>query len=257
MLGKGTYAKVYKGVLWGVPIAIKVPNLEMILSYKDLNIYNHNKNSKDNFEEESSTDELIEQQDIKNKLLETTRELKKRAKQKDEGEEEEDQDKSKNSENAEEEDGEEENEGEGDDQESTGDQEENIREAYMERYQNALDELKMLRELNHPNICLLIGTCFVKQDEKKKLLLIYEMMDGDLNSTIKDLSIEPPSIVKRIKICYQIGSALGYVASKGIIHGDLKPTNILQTQNKHFKVTDFGLATWETRQDFEGGAPIW
>lgn len=33
---------------------------------------------------------------------------------------------------------------------------------YGDRFQNFLGEVKMLRELNHPNICLLMGTCFVQ-----------------------------------------------------------------------------------------------
>lgn len=35
------------------------------------------------------------------------------------------------------------------------------RNVYSDRFQNFLGEVKMLRELNHPNICLLMGTCFV------------------------------------------------------------------------------------------------
>ncbi len=104
----------------------------------------------------------------------------------------------------------------------------------------------MLRELNHPNICLLMGTCFIAQGGHSKLLLVYELMEEDLNSCKKleneffffflffqDIvnttkRDEIPTLFQRLKIASQIASGLSWVASKGIIHGDLKPTNILR-----------------------------
>lgn len=133
------------------------------------------------------------------------------------------------------------------------------RHIYSERFQNFLGEVKMLRELNHPNICLLMGTCFVAQGGNSKLLLIYELMDEDLNSFINNTTKrkEVPTLFQRLRIASQIASGLSWVASKGIIHGDLKPTNILR-KGSIYKITDFGLATFEIRvDDFEGGAPIW
>ena len=229
-------------------MAIKVPNLEMILSHKEIELLDLKKPKM--VEEENL--QVVEAQ-----LKQVVTGKKKRGKRKKKGNADELEGVEREEKELREEEeweGEEEEGGEGEDTDLS-EQEENIRNAYMERYQNALDELRMLRELNHPNICLLMGTCFVRQEEKKKLLLIYELMEGDLNSTIKHLP--PPPFYRRIKICEQIATALAFVASKGIIHGDLKPTNILHLSHSLFKVTDFGLATWETRNDFEGGAPIW
>lgn len=108
-----------------------------------------------------------------------------------------------------------------DDEDDEGKKE--YRQVYNDRFQNFLGEVKMLRELNHPNICLLMGTCFVQQGKKNKLLLIYELMDEDLNSYINNTTKrkEIPSLFQRLKIASQIASGLSWVASKGIIHGDL------------------------------------
>ena len=89
--------------------------------------------------------------------------------------------------------------------------------------------------------------------------MVYELMDEDLNSYINNTTKrkEIPTLFQRLKIASQIASGLSWVASKGIIHGDLKPTNILR-KGSIYKVTDFGLATFEIRMDdFEGGAPVW
>ena len=94
---------------------------------------------------------------------------------------------------------------------------------------------------------------------QSKLLLVYELMDEDLNSFINNTTKrkEIPTLFQRLKIASQVASGLSWVASKGVVHGDLKPTNILR-KGAIFKVTDFGLATFEIRMDdFEGGAPVW
>jgi hypothetical protein len=67
--------------------------------------------------------------------------------------------------------GEEEEEGEGEGpakQSDSGD----YSNVYSDRFQNFLGEVRMLRELNHPNICLLMGTCFVAQG-KQVLSIVF------------------------------------------------------------------------------------
>jgi hypothetical protein len=71
---------------------------------------------------------------------------------------------------------------------------------YSDRFQNFLGEVRMLRELNHPNICLLMGTCFIAQGSHSKLLLVYELMEEDLNSCEKRKQQKKKSHLLRKKI---------------------------------------------------------
>ena len=45
-----------------------------------------------------------------------------------------------------------------------------------------------------------------------------------------------------VEIIKQVLSALSYIHSKGVVHKDIKPQNILVDENKHVTLTDFGIA---------------
>ena len=44
-----------------------------------------------------------------------------------------------------------------------------------------------------------------------------------------------------LRIIYEVASGLGHAHSKGLVHRDLKPDNIIITRDGHAKVTDLGL----------------
>ena len=70
-----------------------------------------------------------------------------------------------------------------------------------------------------------------------------EFLDGvSLDEIINKPSFSGWPIEKVDKLVEQVGSALSYAHSKGIIHSDLKPSNIFMTREGDFKVYDFGIA---------------
>lgn len=97
-----------------------------------------------------------------------------------------------------------------------------------------------MSKLRHPNIVTLIGAC------PEVWALIYEYLpNGSLEDRLNCKNNTPPLSWKtRILIAAELCSALTFLHScrpQGIIHGDLKPANILLDANFVSKLSDFGI----------------
>ena len=105
-----------------------------------------------------------------------------------------------------------------------------------------LNEIKILKELNHENIIKLLE---VIREENNKVSLIFEYLDENLNDFINKYEEKKEKIPEQTikNILHQILEGLNYLHSQGIIHRDLKPDNILlDLTNKKVKIADFGTA---------------
>ena len=113
---------------------------------------------------------------------------------------------------------------------------------FIRRFKN---ESKTIAMLSHPNIVKIFDVSL----GDKIQYIVMEYVDG---ITLKDF-IEKQRKVKWKDAIFFIGqilSALSHAHSRGIIHRDIKPQNIMLLRDGTIKVTDFGIAkflSYETR----------
>lgn len=102
-------------------------------------------------------------------------------------------------------------------------------------------EVGIHTNIRHPNLVTLIGVCL------EAYALIYEFLPGgSLEDRLSCKDNAPPlSWQKRIQISADICSALIFLHSyrpQSVVHGDLKPANILFDANLEVKLSDFGVS---------------
>lgn len=105
------------------------------------------------------------------------------------------------------------------------------------------NEIEILKTLSHPNIVQLYETL----EDPNTIYLIMELVKGSDLFDISDIlgNLRPASVVA---ILTPLLFALSYLHSRGVVHHDIKPENIIVDYSQNtLKLTDFGSAKFSTK----------
>jgi serine/threonine protein kinase/tetratricopeptide (TPR) repeat protein len=111
-----------------------------------------------------------------------------------------------------------------------------------------LREARAVSALSHPNIATVFN--YGETDEGQPYI-VMELIEGEtLNEKLREGSLPLPEAVRIVSF---IAEALGEAHRKGVVHRDVKPSNVIVTERGQVKVLDFGLVKQISEQNALGG----
>lgn len=108
--------------------------------------------------------------------------------------------------------------------------------SHAERRARILAEARAAAALNHPGIV----TIYEVGEQDEQVFIVMELVAG---KTLRELLLQGPLEAKAIaRQGAQAAEALAAAHAPGIIHGDIKPENIIVQPDRRVKLLDFGIA---------------
>jgi DNA-binding beta-propeller fold protein YncE/predicted Ser/Thr protein kinase len=104
--------------------------------------------------------------------------------------------------------------------------------AFRERF---LQESQLAASLDHPNVIPI----YAAGEAGDELYIAMRYVEGqDLKVLLRAGALGPE---QAIRICSQVAEALDFAHERGLVHRDVKPSNVLLDANEHVYLADFGL----------------
>jgi eukaryotic-like serine/threonine-protein kinase len=105
---------------------------------------------------------------------------------------------------------------------------------YLERFRR---EARAVARLSHPNIVTVID----RGDDGGRQYIVFEHVDGE---NLKELVLRVGRLPVRraLELALAVADGLSFAHDHGLVHRDVKPQNVLLSEEGEVKVTDFGIA---------------
>ena len=121
---------------------------------------------------------------------------------------------------------------------------------FVERFKK---EAQAAARLIHPNIAQVYSYGI---SDGMPYIAMELVAGGSLDQIMRNSGANS-DIPRIMKICEQVAQALRCAADQGLVHGDIKPENILLDANGNAKIVDFGLAAMQHDTDEIWGTPYY
>jgi formylglycine-generating enzyme required for sulfatase activity len=122
--------------------------------------------------------------------------------------------------------------------------------ADVERRQRFRQEAMLAAAFNHPNI----ATVHDVGEQENVTFIVMELVRGEsLRSLVRD---EPLDIGRAMDIATGVAAGLARAHREGVLHRDLKPDNVVLTDEGVPKILDFGLGKLIVDAETEEGVPL-
>ncbi len=105
-----------------------------------------------------------------------------------------------------------------------------------EHRQRFIREAQAAAGLDHPNIC----TVYEINEDNEQIVIAMAYVDGV--SVKEKIQTGPLDVSEALEIASQVAQGLDAAHQRGVIHRDIKSTNIMVTAEGQAKIMDFGLA---------------
>jgi CheY-like chemotaxis protein/tRNA A-37 threonylcarbamoyl transferase component Bud32 len=101
------------------------------------------------------------------------------------------------------------------------------------------DEARAIAALNHPNIATIYE---IGEDAGAPVLVLEYLPGGTLRARMDARRF---SLEEIVEYGVQIADGLAHAHAHGVVHGDVKPENLMFTEEGRLKITDFGVARFQ------------
>src|SRR6476660_9714763 len=107
--------------------------------------------------------------------------------------------------------------------------------SFRERF---LTESRVAASLEHPNVVPIHDAGEIDG----QLYIVMRLVEGsDLKAVLRKGPLEP---ARAVRVLEQIAGALDAAHARGLVHRDVKPSNVLLDEREHAYLADFGLSRY-------------